>query len=118
MHYHYITCHSLHIHNFYSLRDLNLKFSDRTLLCPGVNSGRFMGLLAFTPPVFSDRVTVQIDIGPCTGHWSQSLLAVNVGFAQASRLRYLRYRPFYVVVLSVDIQMQFSQPHIDEEIVR
>ena len=68
---------------------MNLKFSDRTLLCLGVNSGRFMGLLAFTPPLFNDRVTVQIDIGPCTGHWSRSLCAVNVGFARASRSRYL-----------------------------
>ena len=47
---------------------MNLKFSDRTLLCLGVNSGRFMGPLAFTPPLFSDRVTVQINIGPYTGH--------------------------------------------------
>ena len=53
---------------------MNLKFSDKSLLCPGVNSGRFM---------------VRIDIGPCTGHWSRSLRAVNVGFARASRLRYL-----------------------------
>ena len=68
---------------------MNLKFSDNSFLCLGVNSGRFMGLLAFTPPLFSDRVTDRIDIGPCTGHWSQSLRAVNVGFARASRLRYL-----------------------------
>ena len=68
---------------------MNLKFSDRTLLCLGINSGRFMGLLAFTPPLFSDRVTVRIDIGLCTGHLSRSLCAVNVGFARASRLRYL-----------------------------
>ena len=68
---------------------MNLKFSDRTLLCLGVNSGRFMGLLAFTLPLFSDCVTVQIDIGPCTSHWSRSLRAVNVGFARVSRLRYL-----------------------------
>ena len=68
---------------------MNLKFSDRTLLCLGVNSGRFIGLHAFTPPLFSDRVIVQIDIGPCTGHWSRSLRAVNVGFARASRSRYL-----------------------------
>ena len=68
---------------------MNLKFSDRTLLCLGANSGPFMGLLAFTPPLFSDRVTVRIDIGPCTGHWSRSLRAVNVGFARASRSRYL-----------------------------
>ena len=68
---------------------MNLKFSDRTLLCQGVNSGRFMGLLAFAPPLFSDRVTVRINIGPCTGHWSRSLRAVNVGFAPASGLRYL-----------------------------
>ena len=66
-----------------------LKFSDRTLLCLGVNSARFMGLLAFTPPLFSDRVTVRIDIDLCTGHWSRSLCAVNVGFARDSRLRYL-----------------------------
>ena len=46
-----------------------------------------MGLLAFTPPLFSDRVNVRIDIGPCTGHWSRSLRAVNVGFERASRLR-------------------------------
>ena len=92
MHYHYITCHSLHIHNFYSFRDINLKFSDRTLLCLGVNSGRFMGLPAFEPPLFSDRVTVRIDIGLCTGHWSRSLRAVNVGFARANRLRYLFLR--------------------------
>ena len=68
---------------------MNLKFSDRTLLCLGVNSGCFMSLLTFTPPLFSDRVTVQIDSGPCTGHWSQSLRVVNVGFARASHLRYL-----------------------------
>ena len=68
---------------------MNLKFSDRTLLCLGVNSGRFMGLLAFTPPLFNVHVTVRIDTGPCTGHWSRSLRAVNVGFARASRLRYL-----------------------------
>ena len=68
---------------------MNQKFSDRTLLCLGVNSVRFMGLLAFTPPLFSDRVTAQIDIGPCTGHWSRSLRAVNVVFARASRSRYL-----------------------------
>ena len=66
---------------------MNLNFSDKTLLCLGVNSGRFMGLLAFTPPLFSDRVTVRIDIGPCTGHWSRSLRAVNVGFARSSVLR-------------------------------
>ena len=48
-----------------------------------------MGLLAFTSPLFSDRVTVQIDIGPCTGHWSQNLSALNVEFERASRLRYL-----------------------------
>ena len=64
---------------------MNLKFSDRTLLCLGVNSGRFMGLLAFIPPLFSDRVTVQIGIGPCTSHWPQSLRTVNVGFARVSR---------------------------------
>ena len=68
---------------------MNLKFSDRTLLCLGVNSGRFMGLLAFIPPLFSDRVTVRIDVGPCTSHWSQSLRTVNVGFARVSRSRYL-----------------------------
>ena len=68
---------------------MNLKFSDRTLLCLGVNSGCFMGLPAFKPPLFSDCVTVQIDIGLCTDHWSQSLHAVNVGVARASRLRYL-----------------------------
>ena len=68
---------------------MNLKFSDRTLLCLCVNSDRFMGLLAFTPPLFSDRVTLRIDIGPCTGHWSQNQRAVNVGFARASRSRYL-----------------------------
>ena len=68
---------------------MNLKFSDRTLLCLGVNSGCFMGLLAFKSPLFSDRVTIRIDIGPCISHWSQSLRAVNVGFARASRLRYL-----------------------------
>ena len=68
---------------------MNLKFSDRTLLCLGVNSGRFMGILAFTPPLFSDRVTVRIDIGPYIGHWFQCLRAVNVGFARASRSRYL-----------------------------
>ena len=68
---------------------MNLKFSDKSLLCLGVNSGRFMGLLAFTSPLFSDRVTVRIDIGRCTGHWSRSLRTVNVGFARASRLRYL-----------------------------
>ena len=44
-----------------------------------------MGLLAFTPPLFSDCVT----IGPCTDYWSRSLCAVNVGFARDSRLRYL-----------------------------
>ena len=69
--------------------DISLKFSDRTILCLGVNSGHFMGLLAFIPPLFSDRVTVRIDIGPCTGHWFRSICAVNVGFARASRLRYL-----------------------------
>ena len=68
---------------------MNLKFSDKSLLCLGVNSGCFMGLLAFIPPLFSDRVTVRIDIGPCTGHWSRSLRTVNVGFVRASRLRYL-----------------------------
>ena len=68
---------------------MNLKFSDRTLLCLCVNSGRFMGSLAFTPPLFSGRVTVGIDIGPCTGHWSPSLRAVNVGFVRGSRSRYL-----------------------------
>ena len=68
---------------------MNLKFSDRTVLWLCVNSGRFMSLLAFTPPLFSVHVTVRIDIGPCTGHWSRSLRAVNVGFARASRLRYL-----------------------------
>ena len=68
---------------------MNLQFSDRTLLCLGVNSGRIMGLHAFKPTLFSDRVTVRIDIGLCTGHWSQSLHAVNVRFARASRLRYL-----------------------------
>ena len=68
---------------------MSLKFSDRTLLCLCVNSGRFMGLPAFKPPLFSDRVTVRIDIGLCTGHWSRSLRAVNVGFARTSRLRYL-----------------------------
>ena len=68
---------------------MNLKFSDRTLLCLGVNSVPFMGLLAFTPPLFSDRVTVRIDIGPCTGHWSRSLRAVNVWFTRASCARYL-----------------------------
>ena len=97
---------------------MNLKFSDRTLLCLGVNSVCFMGLLAFTPPLFSDRVTVRIDIGPCTRHWSRSQRAVNVGFARASRLRYLSHvRPFYVVVLSVDVQMQFRQPDNVEEVV-
>ena len=73
---------------------MNLKFSDRTLLCLGVNSGRFMGLFAFIPPLFSDRVTVRIDIGPCTSHWSQSLRTVNVGFARVSRSRYLFSRAF------------------------
>ena len=68
---------------------MNLKFTDRTLLCLGVNSGRLLGLLAFKPPLFNDRVTVRIDIGLCTGHSSRSLHAVNVGFARASRLRYL-----------------------------
>ena len=58
---------------------MNLKSSERTLLCLGVNSGRFMGLAAFKSPLFSDRETVRIDIG----------LEVNVGFAGASRLRYL-----------------------------
>ena len=53
---------------------MNLKFSDRTLLCLGVNSGRFMGLLAFIPPLFSDRVTDRIGISPCTSHWLQSLV--------------------------------------------
>ena len=71
---------------------MNLKFSDRTRLCLGVNSGCFMGILAFTPPLFSDRETVRIDIGPCTSHWSQRLRAVIVGFARASRLRYLSSR--------------------------
>ena len=66
-----------------------MKFSDRALLCLCVNSGRFMDLLAFTPSLFSGRVTVRIDIGPCTGHWSRSLHAVNVEFARASRSRYL-----------------------------
>ena len=80
---------------------MNLKFSDRTL-----------GLLAFTPPLFSDRVTVRIDIGPCTGHWSRSLRAVNVGFARVSRSRYLFSRS------SVDVQMQFRQPNNVEEFVR
>ena len=65
---------------------MNLKFSDRTRLCLCVNSGCFMGLLAFTTPPFSDRVTVRIDIGPSTGHWSRSLRAVYVGFERASRL--------------------------------
>ena len=64
---------------------MNLKFSDRTILCQGGNSGRFMGLLAFIPPLLSDCVTVQIDIGPCTSHGSQSLRTVNVGFARVSR---------------------------------
>ena len=68
---------------------MNLKFSDRTLLCLSVKSDCFMDLLAFTLPLFSDRVTVQINIGPCTGHWSLSLCAVNVRFACASRSRYL-----------------------------
>ena len=71
---------------------MDLKFSDITLLCLGVNSGCFMGLPAFKPPLFSDRVTVRIDIGLCTGHWSRSLHAVNVGFARASCLRYLFLR--------------------------
>ena len=78
---------------------MNLKFSDRTLLCLGVNSGRFMGLLAFTPPLFSNHVTVRIDIGPCTDHSSRNIRAVNVGFARANRLDiYSHARPFYVVV--------------------
>ena len=68
---------------------MNLKFSDRTLLCLGVNSGRFMGILALIPPLFSDPVTVRIDIGLCTSHWSQSLRTVNVGFARVSCSRYL-----------------------------
>ena len=72
---------------------MNLKFSDRTLSWQGVNSGRFIGLLAFTQPLFSDRVTVRIDIGQCTGHWSRSLRAVNVGFTRASRQSYLFSRP-------------------------
>ena len=72
---------------------MNLKFSDRTLLCLGVKSGCFKGLLAFTLPLFSNRVTARIDIGPCTGHWSRSLRAVSVGFARASRSRYLFSSP-------------------------
>ena len=79
-----------------SFRDMNLKFSDRTLLCLGVNSGRFMGLLACTLPLFSDRVTFRIDIGPCTGHWSRSLLAVNVECTRVSRLRYLFSRSSFL----------------------
>ena len=30
--FHYNACNSLHINNFYSFRDTNLKFSDRTCL--------------------------------------------------------------------------------------
>ena len=75
---------------------MNLKFSDRTLLCLGVTSGHFMSLLAFIPPLFSDRVTARIDIGPCTSHWSQSLRTVNVGFARVSRSRYLFSRSSFL----------------------
>ena len=32
MHFHYITCHSLHRHYFCSVRDTHLKFSDRIWL--------------------------------------------------------------------------------------
>ena len=98
---------------------MNLKFSDRTLLCLGVTSEYFMGLLAFTPSLFSDRVTVRIDIGPCTSHWSQSLRTVNEGFARVSRSRYLfSHSSVYVVVLSVYVEMQFRQPNNAEEVVR
>ena len=77
------------------------------------------GSSRFTPPLFSDRVTVRIDIGPCTSHWSQSLRTVNVGFVRVSRSRYLFSRSsFYVVVLSFDIQMQFRQPDNVEEVIR
>ena len=30
LNFHYITCHSLHLHNLCSSRDIHLKFSDRT----------------------------------------------------------------------------------------